>query len=114
MPKMRMVMYCEIADAGPDEPWLEKFVESFGSFPPGAAITTNVDQEVSSIAHGYKPARPFLLQVHRAASASLASSRICSELGLLQPLGMPPRKWSFASTAPMKSSTIRAKTSASG
>jgi hypothetical protein len=47
MPKVRMVMYCEIADAGPDEPWLEKFVESFGSFPPGAVITTNVDQEVS-------------------------------------------------------------------
>jgi hypothetical protein len=47
MPKMRMVMYCEIADAGPDEPWLEKFVGSFGSFPPGAVITTNVDQEVS-------------------------------------------------------------------
>jgi hypothetical protein len=49
MPKVRMVMYCEIPDAGPDEPWLEKFVESFGSFPPGAVITTNVDQEVSLI-----------------------------------------------------------------
>jgi hypothetical protein len=31
MPKMRMVMYCDIADAGPDEPWLEKFVESVKS-----------------------------------------------------------------------------------
>jgi hypothetical protein len=48
MPKMRMVMYFEVADAGPDEPWLEKFVDSFGSFPPGAVITTNVDQEAQA------------------------------------------------------------------
>jgi hypothetical protein len=41
-------MYCEITNAGPDEPWLEKFVESFGSFPPGAVITTNVDQEAQA------------------------------------------------------------------
>jgi hypothetical protein len=48
MPKLRLVMYCEVEDAGPDEPWRERFLESFGSFPPGALITTNVDEEAEA------------------------------------------------------------------
>jgi hypothetical protein len=48
MPKLRLVMYCEVEDAGPDAPWREKFLDSFGSFPPGALITTNLAQEAEA------------------------------------------------------------------